>query len=634
MTTLSVALRTPRATSAPVRFWHAAFVVMMLIGCFAVLSCTADGLPIGPTNTGGQTDGGTTDGNGNGNGNGTGSDSSSVDSTGVDSTGVDSTGVDSTGVDSSKVDSSSVDPGDPGSADIHVTVDATQTTPISPWIYGVNALTEDGQAGYAPWYGARLPSVFTLNREGGNRWSAYNWENNYSNAGSDYGPFSNDAYLSSSRTPGEAVRSRASATFARNAALLVTVPMLEYVAADGSGPTGSGTSGRATRLASHFRHNLPEKGSALSLTPNTGDDAVYQDEFVHWLTNKFPGQVTNAAEPIFFSLDNEPDDWPQTHAESVDSLLTYDGFIDRTIAYATAIKDQAPGAMVFGPAVATYAGIAALDRIPNGSWQPDPDHGKDFFLDVYLDQLRAAEQKAGHRLVDVVDVHWYPEDAGGESEALADARLQAPRSLWDPTYLEGSWVNDAAGGPIQLIPRLRSHIAAHDPGAKIAITEYYYGSGGHISGGLAQADVLGIFGREGVFAATLWPQANVSSYGGDGTKAYAYIFGAFDLFRNYDGAGSTIGDREAKVTTSDTARSSVYAAVDANGHTVLVAINKTSSTLTMGIAVTGPAATTASIYTMANGSPTPTRGTDVPSTAQNAFVITLPAMSASTIVLH
>jgi len=36
------------------------------------------------------------------------------------------------------------------------------------------------------------------------------------------------------------------------------------------------------------------------------------------------------------------------------------------------------------------------------------------------------------------------------------------------------------------------------------MTEYYYGGGDHISGGLAQADVLGILGREGVFAAALW----------------------------------------------------------------------------------------------------------------------------------
>jgi hypothetical protein len=640
MTTLSVALRSPRATSAPVRFWHAAFVITALVGCLAVLSCTTDGLPIGPTNTGGQTDGGTTNGNGDGNGNGNGT-----------GNGSDSTGVDSTGVDSSKVDSSSVDPGDPGSADVHVTVDATQTTPISPWIYGVNSMEMDALGSqYFPWFGAKLPPAFTLNRAGGNRWSAYNWENNDSNSGNDAG-FSNDSYLSSSHTPGEAVRTRVAASFARGAGILVTVPMLDYVAADASGATGSDEAGRDARLAAHFHRNVPRKAGAFTLSPNASDDTVYEDEFVNWLTHTFPGHTGSSDQPLFFSLDNEPDIWYSTHAE-VESpvngqprLQTYAGFTQRTIDYASAIKDVAPDAVVFGPAVATYAGMAALGRIPNGSWVPDPVYGTQFFLDVYLDLIHHAEQQQGRKLLDVLDVHWYLQGSAGgrgladdrapQSDALIDARLQAPRSLWDPTYDEGSWVSAAVPGPIQLIPKLRSRIDAHDPGTKIAITEYYYGGGGYISGGLAQADVLGIFGREGVFAATLWPNADVTgAYGSDGAKAYAYIFGAFDLFRNYDGSGSTIGDREALVTTSDTTRSSVYAAVDAKGRTVLVAINKTRGPLSMGIAVTGPAATTASVYTMVDGSPTPAKAPDVPSAAQNAFVITLPAMSASTIVLH
>ena len=45
----------------------------------------------------------------------------------------------------------------------------------------------------------------TMVRIGGNRWTAYNWENNASNAGSDY-CFQNDDFLSSSTTPGDAVK--------------------------------------------------------------------------------------------------------------------------------------------------------------------------------------------------------------------------------------------------------------------------------------------------------------------------------------------------------------------------------------------------------------------------------------------
>ena len=115
--------------------------------------------------------------------------------------------------------------------------------------------------------------------------------------------------------------------------------------------------------------------------------------------------------------------------------------------------------------------------------------------------------------MDVLDLHWYPEARGGgvriteanNAAAVAAARVQAPRSLWDPAYGENSWISiDARVGAIRLLPRMREKIAAHYPGTRLAITEYNYGGGDHVSGGVAQADVLGIFGREDVFAATLW----------------------------------------------------------------------------------------------------------------------------------
>src|SRR6266852_3131162 len=81
-------------------------------------------------------------------------------------------------------------------ADVTITIDPTKTKPISPYIYGINFYS--GNAGASPF--------LTFDRAGGNRWTAYNWETNASNAGSDY-IYNNDAYLSSSNVPAEAVRS-------------------------------------------------------------------------------------------------------------------------------------------------------------------------------------------------------------------------------------------------------------------------------------------------------------------------------------------------------------------------------------------------------------------------------------------
>ena len=66
--------------------------------------------------------------------------------------------------------------------------------PISPYIYGANFPDLSGTGRY-----------LTLVRMGGNRLTAYNWETNASNAGSDW-YFQNDDYLGGGNDPGGAVR--------------------------------------------------------------------------------------------------------------------------------------------------------------------------------------------------------------------------------------------------------------------------------------------------------------------------------------------------------------------------------------------------------------------------------------------
>ncbi len=189
--------------------------------------------------------------------------------------------------------------------------------------------------------------------------------------------------------------------------------------------------------------------------------------------------------------------------------------------------------------------------------------------------------------MDVLDLHWYPEAKGGgvritEQNNSADvvaARVQAPRSLWDPSYQETSWItSDARSGPIRLIRRMQEKIATHYPGTRLAITEYNYGGGDHISGAIAQADVLGIFGREDVFAAALWDLQGVTRFVDAGFAAYC----------NYDGGGSRFGDTSVGAATSNDETTSIYASVDEgrDDRMVLVAVNKSTGTTSAEIALT------------------------------------------------
>ncbi len=450
---------------------------------------------------------------------------------------------------------------------VRFSIDTTQVNgDISPYIYGCNFFDPQSfdSAGY------------TLGRLGGNRWTAYNWENNASNAGSDW-YFHNDGYLSESDVPGFAVVERVTSIFENDSAALVTVPILGYVARDKDGTDVTQTE---DYLDERFRESRAFKGGPLSLVPSLSDRYVYQNEFVYCLENAFPLPARGDLR-LMYCLDNEPALWSSTHSPIRPEPVTYTELTDKNIEFASAVKSVAPEAMVFGFVGYGYNAFVNLQNAPDSA-----KYGE--FIDYYLTQLAEAEDDYGSRLVDVLDLHWYPEaqsDDGeritsesGEEEVSA-ARIQAPRSLWDPTYEENSWIADYIGGPVCLIPWLRDKIDRLYPGTGLAITEYYFGGSRHISGAIAQADFLGVAGREGVFAACLWPMADIEG---------SFIEAAFDMFLDYDGNGSHFGDISIQALSGDNGAASVYASVDSNDpdRLVIIAINKTDGWTEASIDIT------------------------------------------------
>lgn len=442
----------------------------------------------------------------------------------------------------------------------NITIDATRTRPISPYIYGVNF--PDWKAlGFTP----------PLARQGGNRMSAYNWENNASNAGSDW-HHQNDGYLDASDEPGKVGRLFVEGAVKNGAAAILTVPMTGYVAADKKGDGDVNQS--PDYLKTRFKRSLPRKPGRRTFPPDTRDEAVYQDEFVAWIESK------KGRSPLWYALDNEPDLWAGTHARLWPKTPTYAQIVARSIEYAAAIKDVAPKALVLGPVNYGWQGFRRF--------QDAADAGDREFLDVYLAAMRDAGKKAGRRLLDLLDIHFYPEAQGGgvrvteesKNPATGAARIQAPRSLWDPGYVETSWITQSLGNkPIALLPRVQSQIARNYPGTRLAITEYHYGGRNDASGLLSQADVLGVYGRYGVFAACIW---------GMSPRDRAQV-AAFKAFLNSDGRGARFGDLGLTVQGETPALDSVYAARDSRDPNRLsvVALNKTDQPRAFALALVG-----------------------------------------------
>ncbi len=506
-----------------------------------------------------------------------------------------------------------IEPGDPGPADIEVFADAVAAKkPISPWIYGMNTTGIDA-----------LPvQGIPFWRIGGNRWTAYNWENNASNAGSDWN-YQSDGYLGGGNTPGQAVVSRVDLALADGADVMVTLAMAGKVAADKDGPVaGDGSQANSNR----FRDACPAKPGSFVYPPDLNDACVYQDELVARLMDVYGADFSR----IVFSLDNEPDLWSDTHSQIHPEPATYAEVGEKSLALAAAVKEVAPEALVFGYAGYGYYGFVTLSDAPDAGV-----HDMDF-VDYFLRTCAQAEADHGRRLVDVMDIHWYPEARGGGVRITADssspetaaARMQAPRSLWDPDYMENSWItNDYLGGPIRLIPWLQERIDQLYPGTLLSISEYYYGGGDHISGAIAQADVLGIFGREGVVAANLWHLGNTDD---------AFIHAAFRMFLDHMGNGNPFGQWSVSLQVSDTGQFSAYAAKRQGIPYELqfVLINKADAPVTVALRARDTNQYVfGRIRTLTQESAEPQLQPNFVLSADNAGVVTLPAFSVSSVVL-
>ena len=454
------------------------------------------------------------------------------------------------------------------SIQISVNPEAGQN-PISPYIYGSN---QDLPGVAAP--GSR--------RMGGNRLTGYNWESNASNAGTDWYNSSDNFMVSGlparqQSTPAIALTLFHDQSLAKGTPYTVlTLPMAGYVAADESGTVTASQAAPSSRWNAVV-NNKP--GGVYLSSPNLTDGVVYTDELLNLLLTRY-GNASGPNGVKGYNLDNEPDLWSSTHPLLHPAQPTCAEIVSRSTALAQTVKQMDPSAEVLGPASYGSEGYFSFQAAPDWASIQSATPAYRWFLDYYLDQMSKASTTAGKRLLDVLDLHRYSdENIGGPSAGTSITnqtdftdtttdmeRVQAPRVLWDPTYVENSWVQEWYPQFLPWVPNIQASIAKYYPGTKLSFTEYCYGGESDISGGIAQADVLGIYGKYGVHLGCLWLL--------HGTPPPLYVSAAFNLYLNYDGNGGKFGATSVAETDSDTVNSSAYASVDAANALHLVVLNK------------------------------------------------------------
>lgn len=460
---------------------------------------------------------------------------------------------------------------------------------ISPYIYGINGKYSDNSLSLMQ--SMNIP----VRRWGGNNTSRYNWKNDATNAGMDW-YFEDVKPISAPYPPNPPADSIFTRTIDENTSVnsktLLTVPMIGYVAKSYKevDPTACGFSISKYGLQQDNDWQWwPDCGNGIKpdgTTKVTGNNPLdtsivvgpqFVKDWITFLVNLYGNASQGGVS--FYNLDNEPDLWFDTHRDVFPVALKYDQLKSRTIQYAAAIKSIDPTAKVLGPAVSGWSFYwhSPYDiQREDYSWTDQNAHGGMPLTPWYLKQMKAYEQANGKRILDYLDLHYYPQGFNSTSLSAGDAatralRLRSTRSLWDPTYVDESWIGTSDktdGGIVKLIPRMKAWVNANYPGTKLAISEYMWGGFEDINGALAQADVLGIFGREGLDMATLWTPPGVNTPG-----AFA-----FKMYRNYNGAGAKFGSISVLAKSNDQSRLAIYAAEEsATGPLTLIVINKTTT---------------------------------------------------------
>lgn len=462
----------------------------------------------------------------------------------------------------------SVDPG----ADVH---------PISPLIYGVNfpsaAQLSEGHLAYARW--------------GGNSTSRYNYQLDLQNTGSDW-YFENvpgcwGSAAGCNPAPADPQEQSGANAFLQQASsagatALLTVSVIGWVAKGpptynhpfdcGCTAAGQGdydawdTSCGSGRDGPGEKTNPPQWGNwiAGACDPSNTSmpvDAGWDAQWASYLVGKYgPSEGLRV-----YELDNEPSLWNDTHHDIHPQPLSYDEEWSRMRDAAIALLNADPTAEIAGPAEWGWPNYfcSAQDLASQYCSASAPDraaHGGEELTAWLLDQFHQYDQQTGTRLLHYLDLHYYPQ-GGSPPDNL--------RSLWDPSYVDPSWINDT----IRLIPRMHDWVNQHYPGTKLSISEYDWYDHDSANGAIAYAEGLGIFGREGLDAATAWSPPATNQI----------AFAAFRLFRNYDGQGS--GFESTSVRASVTGSGVQAFAASGSSRLTVALVNESSSTVSAAVSL-------------------------------------------------
>jgi Glycoside hydrolase family 44/Secretion system C-terminal sorting domain len=222
----------------------------------------------------------------------------------------------------------------------------------------------------------------------------------------------------------------------------------------------------------------------------------------HWFGKN--GLGLNKAKIQYWSMDNEPEIWNGTHDDLISNDFTAEEFIQLYIKVAKKARAEYPDIKLCGPVTAN-------------EWQwynwmngPVSYHGKKYsWMEYFLLRIAEEESKSGIRLLDVVDLHYYP------SLKKAEDLVQIHRVFFEENYVypeangvknvNGSWDNNQSKEYI--FGRINGWLNKYfgeNHGRKLGLTELGFDKSNPNVTAVAYASILGEFMNNGVEICTPW----------------------------------------------------------------------------------------------------------------------------------
>lgn len=393
--------------------------------------------------------------------------------------------------------------------DVVVTVNASANkTTVSPYIYGRNNSFNNsfGSAASSSEIAIIKEAGVRISREnGGNNATKYNWRKKISSHPDWYNNVYDHDWSTSSKN------------------IVSNVPYIQVMwSFQLLGKVASNKSNNFNDWAynqskwwSGCTQNLAGGGTLNSSGGNVasinGNPALYTmdwpaDSTVEILNNWFgtKGIGLNSSNFNYWSMDNEPEIWSGTHDDVMPTQMAATTFIDRYIAVAKRARALYPGIKLCGPVCANewqWYNWGSESLYINGKYYT--------WLEYFIKRVADEQKASGIRLLDVVDIHWYP----GES-ADADV-LQLHRVFFDKTYaypgangikkINGGW--DTTQNKEYIFQRINDWLTTYfgaNHGIKLGVSELGINSTKANVNSVLYSSILGTFANNGVELFTPW----------------------------------------------------------------------------------------------------------------------------------